>query len=223
MRGSRSNNRGGTWRVGSSIGRGFRGNRGNRSNRGNYGNNWQSQNSSNFSGQKWVDKPKRETPGKRLGEDEIGLTDLSPPEPPAGEQVDDDEELLLTKYNVEILPLDTWDQINKLKAFGDVIVGSTVNVDDKKLMRFEKFRKGARIDNRVKWLWPGEYVYFIVHKENCDTMDAATRIAEKLRMHARRVDPRKLATAGRGLRDLALGNYSFHRDHLKLGMLKGNK
>ncbi|KOB71193.1 Pseudouridylate synthase 7-like protein [Operophtera brumata] len=41
-------------------------------------------------------------------------------------------------------------------------------------------------------------------------------------LSARRVDPRKLATAGRGLRDLALGNYSFHRDHLKLGMLKGN-
>lgn len=40
----------------------------------------------------------------------------------------------------------------------------------------------VRIDNRVKWVWPGEYVYFIVHKENCDTMDAAVRIAERLRL-----------------------------------------
>lgn len=42
------------------------------------------------------------------------LTNLSAPEPPEGEQVDEDEDLLLSKYNVEILPMDTWDQINKL-------------------------------------------------------------------------------------------------------------
>lgn len=29
------------------------------------------------------------------------------------------------------------------KAFGDSIVGSTVNVEDKKFVRFEKFRKGG--------------------------------------------------------------------------------
>lgn len=29
------------------------------------------------------------------------------------------------------------------KAFGDSIVGSTVNVDNKKFVRFEKFRKGG--------------------------------------------------------------------------------
>lgn len=29
------------------------------------------------------------------------------------------------------------------KAFGDSIVGSTVNVGDKKFMRFEKYRKGG--------------------------------------------------------------------------------
>lgn len=74
MRGIRSNNRGGNWRGGYSRGRGFRGNRGNRSD---FGNNWQNRNSSNFSGQKWVNnyKPRRETPGKRLGEDEIGVTE----------------------------------------------------------------------------------------------------------------------------------------------------
>lgn len=38
----------------------------------------------------------------------------------------------------------------------------------------------VRVDNRVKWVWPGEYVYFVVHKENCDTMDAAARIAERI-------------------------------------------
>lgn len=43
------------------------------------------------------------------------LTDLTPPEPPHDEDVvEADEDLLLCKYNVEILPLDTWNNINNL-------------------------------------------------------------------------------------------------------------
>lgn len=43
------------------------------------------------------------------------LTDLSPPEPAKEESdVEDDEDLLLKKYNLEILPMETWDKINKL-------------------------------------------------------------------------------------------------------------
>lgn len=42
------------------------------------------------------------------------LTDLTPPDPPTEEAVVEDEDLLLCKYNVEILPMDTWDQINKI-------------------------------------------------------------------------------------------------------------
>ncbi|XP_053602375.1 pseudouridylate synthase 7 homolog [Plodia interpunctella] len=202
------------------------------------------------------------------------LTDLTVPEPPEEDSVDEDEELF-SKYNLEILPIETWDNINKLlmtaqptdekveidvtgmtkeqrtkihdavkKAFTDAIVGSTVTVDDKKFVRFERYRKGVRIDNRVKWNWPGEYLYFIVYKENCDTMDAAVRIAERLRLNIkpsmigyagtkdrraktsqwfslRKVDPRRAAAASApGLR---LGNYSFGHATLKLGMLRGNQ
>ncbi|XP_050672775.1 pseudouridylate synthase 7 homolog [Leptidea sinapis] len=143
------------------------------------------------------------------------LTDLSAPEPPAdGNAILDDDDLLLNKYNLEILPLETWDKINKLtlctgpdfgsveldvtgmskeertriheavkKAFGDSIVGSTVTIDEKKYCKFEKYRKGVRVDNRVKWMWPGQYVHFIVYKENCDTMEAASRIMRRLRMN----------------------------------------
>ncbi|CAG9785339.1 unnamed protein product [Diatraea saccharalis] len=154
------------------------------------------------------------------------LTDVTAPTP-VDDKFDEDEDLLFTKYNLEILPMNTWDNINKLvvtkedptakveidvtgmskeqrtkihdavkKAFGDSIVGSTVNEGDKKIVRFVRYRKGVikdnlnlnssssvRIDNRVKWTWPGEYVYFIVYKENCDTMDAAARIAENLRIN----------------------------------------
>lgn len=33
------------------------------------------------------------------------------------------------------------------KAFGETIVGSTVNIEDKKLMRFQKYRKGGTCYN----------------------------------------------------------------------------
>lgn len=42
------------------------------------------------------------------------LTNLKPPVRPADEAVDDDEDLLLNKYNLEILPMETWDKINSL-------------------------------------------------------------------------------------------------------------
>ncbi|CAG4936418.1 unnamed protein product [Colias eurytheme] len=207
------------------------------------------------------------------------LTDLSPPEPPEDETVLEDEDLLLNKYNLEILPMETWDRINKLamstgpdydtvevdvtgmskeertkihdavkKAFGEGIVGSTVTRDEKKYCTFVKYRKGVRVDNRVKWVWPGEYVRFIVYKENCDTMEAASRIIKQLRMNAslkpsmvgyagtkdrraktsqwfslRKVDPRKIAAACKGLPDIKVGNYTFSNAHLKLGMLQGNR
>ncbi|XP_045764950.1 pseudouridylate synthase 7 homolog [Maniola jurtina] len=205
------------------------------------------------------------------------LTDLSTPAVPRDEEVVDDEDLLHNKYNPEILPMETWDRINKVatttgsdvekvqvdvtgmtkeqrtkihdavkKAFGESIVGSTITVDDKKYVTFDKYRKGVRIDNRVKWVWPGEYVYFIVYKENCDTMEAASRIAARLRLQVRstllgyagtkdrraktsqwfslrKFDPRKIANACRDLRDIQVGNYSFRDTNLKLGMLKGNQ
>ncbi|CAH2107859.1 unnamed protein product [Euphydryas editha] len=203
------------------------------------------------------------------------LTDLSPPEPPADIEVMEDEDLL-NKYNLEILPMDTWDNINKIsiatdnsvepvkidvtgmskedrtkihdtvkKAFGESVVGSTITENDKKFVVFDKYRKGVRIDTRVKWVWPGEYVRFVLYKENCDTMVAAQRLAERLRLNIRpsmvgyagtkdrraktaqwfslrKVDPRKVAAAGRELRDIRVGNYRFSDRNLRLGMLSGN-
>lgn len=38
----------------------------------------------------------------------------------------------------------------------------------------------------------------------------------------RKVDPRRVAAACEGLRDIRVGNYRFSETNLKLGMLKGN-
>ncbi|XP_049865844.1 pseudouridylate synthase 7 homolog [Pectinophora gossypiella] len=310
--GGRGNKRG-AWRGGRSNYRGSQshGNYGNRGDQSFRGQNRQQNNYKNQN-QQWQNRPKRDRPGKRLTEEEIGvteyvtdhegflgiiksrysdfqvseineqgevakLTNLSPPEPPEEKEVVEDEDLLLCKYNLELLPMDTWDRINKMavcadassdvvevdvtgmtkeqrtkihdgvkKAFGKCIVGSTVTEGDKKLVRFVKFKKGVRIDNRVKWVWPAEYTYFIVHKENCDTMDAASRIAEKCKLNIRpsmlgyagtkdrraktsqwfslrKVDPRKIAGACRGMRDVRVGNFTFRPNNLKLGMLRGNQ
>ncbi|XP_045534392.1 pseudouridylate synthase 7 homolog [Papilio machaon] len=271
-------------------------NRGFRGGRGNFGKN---------------KMPSRETPGKRLSEEEIGvteymsdhkgfngiikcrysdfqvseinesgeiakLTDMSPPVPPMEETIEEDEDLLLSKYNLEILPMETWDRINTLivnpptdknvevdvtgmskeertkihdsvkKAFGPSLVSSTVTIGDKKIVRFEKFKKGVRRDNRVKWVWPGEYVHFVLHKENCDTMEAAMRLAERLQLNIkpsmlgyagtkdrrakttqwfslRKVDPKKIVAAAKDVRDLYVGNFTFKNYNLRLGMLKGNR
>lgn len=42
------------------------------------------------------------------------LTDMSVPELPQDGQVVADEDLLLNKYNLEILAMETWDKLNKL-------------------------------------------------------------------------------------------------------------
>lgn len=40
----------------------------------------------------------------------------------------------------------------------------------------------ANVDVREKWPWSGDFVHFILYKENCDTMEAVSRIAENLNM-----------------------------------------
>lgn len=46
--------------------------------------------------------------------------------------MDEDEDLLLSKYNVEILPMETWDKINRL------VVG-TAEPTEKVEVRMNKF------------------------------------------------------------------------------------
>lgn len=58
------------------------------------------------------------------------LTNFEPPEAPVDETVDEDEDLLLNKYNVEILPMETWDRINEVATSKDE---NTENVEVSKL------------------------------------------------------------------------------------------
>lgn len=76
------------------------------------------------------------------------------------------------------------------EVFGQELVGTTFDRDNKKHVRLSRYVKGPR-DNRTKWLWPGEYTYFVLHKENVDTMKAVSDLAGN--MHT---DVGSLAYAG---------------------------
>uniref|UniRef100_A0A182FH23 Uncharacterized protein n=1 Tax=Anopheles albimanus TaxID=7167 RepID=A0A182FH23_ANOAL len=134
---------------------------------------------------------------------------------------------------------------NRVKAlFGSAIIGSTVSRDERKWIRCEKYSKGVVRDRREKWLWPHQYTYFIVYKENLDTIQATLHLAQKLHcapsaltyagtkdrrgkttqwMCVKKREPAKIAAAAKGIPNLSLGNFTFKPDTLKLGMLRGNR
>lgn len=143
------------------------------------------------------------------------------------------------------------------------IVASTITRDDKKYITFKKYNKEGlfllfipnclvksiissdKSDNRSKWpIDKEEYVYFLVYKENIDTLEAALKISDCLRIKAsafsyagvkdrrgkttqwfsvRKVEPWKLLKKTRSIRNVYIGNITFKSKPLKLGKLQGNR
>lgn len=123
------------------------------------------------------------------------------------------------------------------------ISSSTTDKDDKKFIRCT--RQNRRNDRRTHWLWPHEYTYFLLHKDNIDTMQAVSTLAPLLNgtkassityagtkdkrakttqwMSVRRRDPALIVRAARRLRNITVGNFTFRDQPLKLGNLKGNR
>lgn len=127
---------------------------------------------------------------------------------------------------------------------GSQIIGTTYERNDSKWIKFSKFTKKNARDQRIKWLWPHEYVYFCMHKENLDTMMAATNLAQNLGVNVstlsyagtkdkrgkttqwmciRKRDPEKIARAAEKFSNIHVGNFAFKPVPLKLGLLKGNR
>lgn len=66
--------------------------------------------------------------------------------------------------------------------FGKKIVTTTFDRDEKKYIKCARYNSGNQgPDRRAKWLWPGEYTYFVVVKQNIDTLQAASELAHNLR------------------------------------------
>lgn len=100
-------------------------------------------------------------------------------------------------------------------------------------------------DSRTRWIWPHEYTYFLLHKENIDTMQAVSSIAPLLNgarataityagtkdkrgkttqwLCIRRREPSLIKRSVHRLRNIHVGNFMFRDQPLKLGQLKGNR
>lgn len=131
------------------------------------------------------------------------------------------------------------------KAYGSKIVADTQTKSDKKIIEFKKPIKGQTVDNRQDWPKDkGEYVHFLVFKENADTLEACYKISDCLRMRAslfnyagvkdrrakttqwfsvKKVEPWKLLIKTKQLRNIKIGNICFKDAPLKLGQLQGNR
>ncbi|KAJ2508269.1 multisubstrate pseudouridine synthase 7 [Coemansia sp. RSA 2052] len=94
------------------------------------------------------------------------------------------------------------------------------------------------------WAHDGDFCYFVMQKENHDTMDVLFQIARSVksttrsfgmagtkdkrgitvqRCSAYRIDHQRLIGASKGLRGARLGNFSYGPRELKLGDLSGNR
>lgn len=100
-------------------------------------------------------------------------------------------------------------------------------------------------DRRSRWVWPHEYTYFLLHKDNIDTMQAVSSLAPLLNgarasaityagtkdkrgkttqwLCIRRREPSLVVRAAQRLRNIYVGNFMFRDQPLKLGQLKGNR
>ncbi|TMW52189.1 hypothetical protein DOY81_002748 [Sarcophaga bullata] len=132
------------------------------------------------------------------------------------------------------------------KLYEGKLVSSTVDGEqigkeaDKKFVRVMK----SRGRDRNKWTFPGEYVHFLVHKENLDTGEVASLIANKLKLRPSQVNycgtkdrrakttqkfcikkrpPRDIVSSVKFINGVKLGNFEFSTNVLKLGDLKGNR
>lgn len=130
-----------------------------------------------------------------------------------------------------------------IKEIFNEITSTTVDKDDEKFIKCTKQNK--RNDRRTKWLWPHEYTYFLMHKDNIDTMQAVSLLAPLLNgarassityagtkdkrakttqwACIRRREPAVVVRAARRLRNITVGNFMFRDQPLKLGQLKGNR
>lgn len=99
-------------------------------------------------------------------------------------------------------------------------------------------------DRREKWPWPAEYTYFVVHKENIDTMKAALVLSQNLKCRPnnltyagtkdkraktsqlfciRKRHPETIVQAASRVPNVFVGNFEFREHTLRLGQLKGNR
>lgn len=156
---------------------------------------------------------------------------------------------------------------NMIKEVFSSIGSATLDENDKKFIKCGKQNKKSKQltqlislrvrnvihiffsnedDRRSRWIWPHEYTYFLMHKENIDTMQAVSSLAPLLSgarassityagtkdkrakttqwACIRKREPSLIVRAAQNLRkNIHVGGFIFKDQPLKLGQLKGNR
>ncbi|GLG99484.1 Pseudouridylate synthase 7 homolog-like Protein [Gryllus bimaculatus] len=168
--------------------------------------------------------------------------------PPGNEKLDH-EEHLKSVVSVEVTEMNKDDRRklhSAIKAVGSgQLVSNTKEKEEKKFMVVCKHSSKVKSE-RSRWPteYGGDYVYFVLHKENLDTMETVNLIASRLRikpnmityagtkdrravtsqmMSILRTEPKRLLDVSSQLYGVSVGNFSFKSKGLKLGDLKGNR
>lgn len=124
--------------------------------------------------------------------------------------------------------------------FGVNMFSNTVDKDGRKVIEI-----GYKSDNKERTRWPsnrGDYLHFVVHKENAETTETIHMLSYKLRMKpnyfsyagtkdkrgvtsqlmsVRKTRAERLLALGT-MRGVKLGNFVYKNKSLRLGHLKGN-
>lgn len=147
--------------------------------------------------------------------------------------------------NVTSFEKDERTKLHKLlkSEYGTKIVSSTVADSENKFIRISKSTKNDPKRSQP-WLWPFEYTYFVLHKENLDTMQAISLLASQLNTRPsqfvyagtkdkraktsqwiciKRTEPAKISGALKRIPNMNVGNFTFKPKPLKLGELIGNQ
>lgn len=130
------------------------------------------------------------------------------------------------------------------KEFGNKTCNNTITTGlDKKYIQIKKFGKEDVEKENRSWSWPHEYTYFVMFKENIDTMQAVSALAKNMRIKPanmvyagtkdrraktsqwiciKKMDPSKITQAARRTFGVKVGNFKFCPNPIKLGDLSGN-
>lgn len=132
------------------------------------------------------------------------------------------------------------------KVYGKKTNNNTITTGtDRKFIQIKKFAKG---DQEMRgWQWPHEYTYFVLYKENLDTMQAVSLLAKNLKIKTsnmafsgtkdkrakttqwvsvKKIEPTKICQASSRIKiggKVKVGNFKFDKNPLKLGELSGNR
>ncbi|XP_031640468.1 pseudouridylate synthase 7 homolog [Contarinia nasturtii] len=135
-------------------------------------------------------------------------------------------------------------QIHQLiKGNFSSVNSTTFDKDDRKFIKCTKLNR--KHDRRRQWVWPHEYTYFLLHKDNIDTMQAVSSLASFLGISkasaityagtkdkrgrttqwacVRQREPSMIVAAAQKARHMYVGGFTFRDEPLKLGMLQGNR